>query len=128
MAALKAYLDDSGDDTHAAIAVAGYIGTLKVWHRFEPTWNAALKRHDIPYFHMSEIPNPKSHMHKFCGRDGADKLKALLADLVSALATSSVGNSPELAELCLWNHLVGSIRSDGATSNLSRWRCSHAWR
>jgi hypothetical protein len=89
MAALKTYLDDAGDKSLRAISVAGYVGSLKAWDRFEAEWGVVLDRHEIPYFHMAEILDPKSPMHKFCGKANEAAQAALLRDLAMALARSS---------------------------------------
>ncbi len=92
MAALRAYLDDSGDCFTPSLVVAGYIGSVRAWDRFNSEWNAVLKRHDIPYFHMKEIPDPRSPMHRFYGKNCYGDLAALLGDLSRAIGVaSSVG-------------------------------------
>ena len=83
MAILKAYFDDSGDG--ASFALAGYIGADRAWKIFEPEWQSALDKHGIPYFHMKEIPDPKSPMHRFYGKQNEAKLRDLLFDLALVL-------------------------------------------
>jgi hypothetical protein len=94
----KAFLDDSGDPADSrekAISVAGYAGTLRCWDSLERQWGLALAGHGLEYFHMKEIPDPASPMHRFCGKDNAPLCAALLADLCEAIFKSWV-----LREFC----------------------------
>jgi len=85
MAVLKGYFDDSGDTSLPALSVAGYVGTDRLWEVFERQWSAALALHEIPYFHMKEISDPRSPMYRFYGPENQTKLGALLGDLATAL-------------------------------------------
>lgn len=82
---LRAFLDDSGDHTHPAMSIAGYVGNEKAWQTFEIHWQSALDRHAIPYFHMKEICKPKSPLFCFNGKVNGDRLAVLLNDLALAL-------------------------------------------
>src|SRR5215216_3038865 len=86
---LKGYLDDGGSESLPAISVAGFVGGDRCWEVFEPVWEAALDKHEIPYFHFNEICDPKSPLHKFYGREGADLQRALLIDLAEVLTKCS---------------------------------------
>jgi|SRR6185369_2423348 hypothetical protein len=99
---LKAYFDDSGGQELPAIAVAGYVGGDRVWGTFEPAWQAVLHKHNIPYFHFKEIRKPGSPLHKLCGKDGAEALKALLIDLAAVISKCQ-----SLPDPCI--HQVGAL-------------------
>lgn len=112
---LKAYFDDSGGQELSAIAVAGYIGGDLVWETFEPAWQAALEKHDIPYFHIKEIARPGSPLHKFCGKKGAEALKALMIDL-----TAAISKCYALPDPCI--HQIGALVPTGDLSRFNRER------
>jgi hypothetical protein len=85
MSMLKGYFDDSGDSSLPALSVAGYVGTDRLWEVFEKQWATALALHEIPYFHMKEISDPQSPMHKFYGTEKEAIRGALFGDLAAAL-------------------------------------------
>jgi hypothetical protein len=54
----KAYVDDSGDaddPQHSACSIAGFVGTVENWTKFEEQWAILLDRFRIPYLHMREF-------------------------------------------------------------------------
>jgi hypothetical protein len=85
MAVLKGYFDDSGDTSLPALSVAGYVGSDRLWEVFDKEWANALVLHGIPYFHMKDISDPQSPMHKFIGEKNEGIRGALLGDLAAAL-------------------------------------------
>ena len=85
-AALRAYLDDSGDAQARAMTIAGYVGPSTAWNQFECYWLQVLKTHGLQYFHMNEIADPHSALHKFYGKHSQSALAALLGDLARAIA------------------------------------------
>lgn len=53
---LRAFIDDSGSDRNSAwYVLAGYIGTVEGWGRFDTEWMSVLQQHPtIAYFKSSE--------------------------------------------------------------------------
>lgn len=64
MAALTGYFDDSRTDG-LVLTLAGYVGEEWQWSSFEERWQAALDRHDVPYFHMKEFCDPNGPYKKW---------------------------------------------------------------
>ena len=59
---LKFYLDESGklgDPQHTATAVAGAIGRLDQWDKFEPEWMRVLNEFYVGEFHMKYLAHKK---------------------------------------------------------------------
>ena len=52
---LTLYCDASGKEEDPILTVAGFVGHVDEWLKFEPAWNAVLKEFDVPYFHMREF-------------------------------------------------------------------------
>ena len=49
----NAYIDESGcDDYSSVLTVGGYIVEANAARAMEAEWEAALKRYNLPYFHM----------------------------------------------------------------------------
>jgi hypothetical protein len=64
MAALiKGWMDDSRRGP--LWAVGGYVGGHHRWECFDDYWPMALANHDVPYFHMKEMRNPKGVFGKW---------------------------------------------------------------
>ncbi|MEI7804886.1 MAG: hypothetical protein WCI56_06110 [Hyphomicrobiales bacterium] len=60
MCVLEFYVDDSGEPTdpnHDVISVAGYLGNVGGWTKFNEQWSSALRWAEVPYFHMREFWN-----------------------------------------------------------------------
>lgn len=63
---LKFYLDESGklgDPQHTATAVAGAIGRLNQWDKFEPEWMRVLNEFYVGEFHMKYLAHKKMDFH-----------------------------------------------------------------
>ena len=114
MAVLKGYLDDSGDQYKPAMSVAGYVGNIAAWTKFEEGWQSALDLAEIPYFHMKEISDPCKPMHKFYGKENADANTRLLTNLVAAIGRASPSRQGFMA--------VGSVVSRDALARFNRER------
>jgi hypothetical protein len=57
----RGWFDDSGDQEdpyHTCASMAGYIGTVEIWDRFETEWQGVLDEFQIPYLHMKEFGKP----------------------------------------------------------------------
>lgn len=51
----EAYFDESGTHQHSPLmCVAGYLIESDQCRRFQSDWDGILKRHGVPYFHMSD--------------------------------------------------------------------------
>src|ERR1700682_4592185 len=46
-------------------SVGGYVGGFYQWEEFESSWPLALANHDVPYFHMREMADPKGPFAKW---------------------------------------------------------------
>jgi hypothetical protein len=57
MAMFRSYFDASGKEDLGLVVVAGYVAPAKKWAEYQKKWKAALSKHDIPYFRMSELAN-----------------------------------------------------------------------
>jgi hypothetical protein len=114
MAVLKGYLDDSGDEGLPSVVVAGYVGTCAAWSKFEGEWQSALDGAAIPYFHMKEISDPKSPMHKFYGRENYEASGRLFGNLARAIGNSSAFIKGFMA--------IGSVVSCSALARFNRER------
>lgn len=47
--------DESGATDDNYFAMAAYIGDYVVWKFFDRAWNAALKKHHVPFLHMKDF-------------------------------------------------------------------------
>jgi hypothetical protein len=81
VACIKGWFDDSRRGP--IWAVAGYIGGLHRWEHFDTHWPMALANHDLPYFHMREMADPKGVFGKW---HPPQDHRAELADFFSGLA------------------------------------------
>jgi len=50
------YFDDSGTSpTNSVVAVAGYIGSVSQWQKFNTEWNALLSDFNVPMMHRTDL-------------------------------------------------------------------------
>lgn len=87
VAALNANFDDSQDGDGADIwVIAGYVGYAPQWTHFERLWRAALRRHDVPYFHMTEMNDPRGPFAKWLPHtDHQEEVRSFFVDLADAI-------------------------------------------
>lgn len=53
---ISVYFDDSGThDNSVAVAVGGYLASVKAWSSFQPKWKSVLEEYEIPFFHMVDF-------------------------------------------------------------------------
>lgn len=52
---VNAYADESGKVVSPTMVVCGYVAPWSVWSDFQDVWDALLRKHKIPYLHMSEL-------------------------------------------------------------------------
>jgi hypothetical protein len=92
MAALTGYFDDSGEDEggHSCVVIAGFVADLDSWHVFEPAWQAALDKAEVPYMHMREIMDPNSPLGKFAGKENEAARKNFFIDLIRAVRDANL--------------------------------------
>ena len=70
MVILKGHFDDSKSSVFTS--VAGYVGTVNQWRRFETDWQVVLDRFGVHYFHMKEFTVSQG---EFDGWDKQEKQK-----------------------------------------------------
>jgi hypothetical protein len=58
MGMVTVYCDDSGREVRNRVAVvAGYIGSVALWQRFERRWNAVLAKEGVSVLHRADLEN-----------------------------------------------------------------------
>jgi hypothetical protein len=65
---LKAYIDESGQETSGWTFVAGFIGTEEQWQEFTPRWNSALAPRKV--LHMTDLRWKKDRTRELLARLG----------------------------------------------------------
>jgi hypothetical protein len=81
MAVVKGYADDSRPNNRIW-AVGGYVGNELQWQFFEYQWQIILAQHDVPYFHMREMADPRGVYGKWHPpEDHYEERAAFFADL-----------------------------------------------
>jgi hypothetical protein len=113
MAVLKAYLDDSGDETdtaqHKAIALAGYIAPVSGWEVFEPRWKRILDREGVSELHMTDFANFRGEFASWRGDE--PRRQAFLGDLCQVIGEAGlhgVGAVVRLDDLARFNAETGA--------------------
>lgn len=90
VALISGYFDDSqslGD----VWTVAGYVGYSNQWDYFEQLWTEALRRHDVPYFHMKEMMKEDGVFAKWLPpQDHVEERAAFFKDLAAAIRRSDL--------------------------------------
>jgi hypothetical protein len=90
VALVSSYFDDSETTGHIWV-VGGYAGYTNQWDLFERFWDAALKTHGVPYFHMREMADPNGVFKKWHPpQDHQDEVEAFIKDLVKAIRASGL--------------------------------------
>lgn len=90
VALISGNFDDS-QSTGDVWTVAGYVGYASQWDYFESLWNEALRRHDVPYFHMKEMSIEGGPFAKWLPpHEHADEVAAYFKDLVAAIRKSGL--------------------------------------
>jgi hypothetical protein len=85
MAVFKGYFDDS-QTTGETWALAGYVGADHRWEAFEAGWQAALDKHEVPYFHMKEMGKPNGEFKKWHPpQDHEPERAAFFSDLTGVI-------------------------------------------
>jgi hypothetical protein len=105
-ALIKGWLDDSRRGP--IWAVGGYVGGDHRWEAFHTYWPMALANHDVPYFHMREMANPKGVFGKW---HPPHEHKAELADFFGGLA-KVIGQS-RLVGICSLVRIADLERFNG---------------
>jgi hypothetical protein len=60
----KGYFDDS-QTSEEIWTIGGYVGGLLHWEAFEALWPLVLATHEVPYFHMREMADPRGVFSKW---------------------------------------------------------------
>jgi hypothetical protein len=81
MAIFNGWMDDSLRGNNWA--VGGYVGADHRWEVFKTWWPMALANHEVPYFHMREMANPKGVFAKW---HPPEEHRGELADFFGGLA------------------------------------------
>jgi hypothetical protein len=90
-AALKCYLDGSGDSSDPAVThltLGGLIGTPEAFNEFELLWNRVLQRWGCPYLHMKDAQHLRGPFIEERGWTD-EKVRRLICDLVNNCLTSA---------------------------------------
>jgi hypothetical protein len=109
MAMIEGWMDDS---RRAPVwAVGGYVGGEHRWERFNELWPMALANHDVPYFHMSEMADPKGvfgkwHPHEDHSAELADFFRGL-ADVIRQSRLIGICSLVRTADLQRFNEEHG---------------------
>ena len=81
------YCDASGNETDPLFVVAGAVGTVEGWTRFDRDWKLALSENGLAYFRMSEFAQSKGQFAE--GWEGnEDRRRELLNRLVGIIISS----------------------------------------
>jgi hypothetical protein len=102
---------DDSQSSGAVWVVAGYAGYANQWDHFETLWNAALKKHDVPYFHMREMAEPDGAFKKWLPpEEHQSEVAVFFVDLADAIRRSGlriVSSAVWLRDLNLFNQENG---------------------
>jgi hypothetical protein len=97
MTRYAAYLDASGQDdgVHRVITVAGIVSSIEKWERFEKEWCAALARHGVRAFHMTDFAASRQEFKLWKGDKGRrsqfiDELASIIKRNTNKIVVSSV--------------------------------------
>lgn len=94
MIVVKGYFDDS-QTTGKVWALGGYTGGFHHWAEFDSKWRIALAIHDVPYFHMREVSDPKGPFAKWLPSQGHQfEWAAFFGDLAKVI------NGARLTSIC----------------------------
>jgi len=113
MAALNAFLDDSGDETNrdcTAVALAGYIGSGEAWDVFERNWGGVLAKYGVPWLHMEKFAHSQGPFKPWRGDER--RRRAFLQELCATIAGAHL-------------HGIGAVVS---LSDLARFNADHGTR
>jgi hypothetical protein len=84
----KGYFDDSLTGGQIWV-LGGYVGNAFHWDEFDPSWKIALDTHEVPYFHMREMQNPKGVYAKwYPANEHKAELAAFFGDLAKVIDRS----------------------------------------
>jgi hypothetical protein len=85
VALISGYFDDSQEPGDLWV-IAGDAGYVNQWKHLECLWNAVLAVHDVPYFHMREMPSRTGPFAKWLPpEDHQEEVIAFFKDLVGAI-------------------------------------------
>jgi hypothetical protein len=88
---LRAFIDDSGSGGDSTwFVLAGYVGTVDGWDRFDGLWQAALHEHPhIEYFKAVQAERLKDEFDGFSKEQRDTKIDSLI-DVISQCAERSI--------------------------------------
>ncbi|MBZ5622892.1 MAG: DUF3800 domain-containing protein [Acidobacteriia bacterium] len=88
---LKAFIDDSGSAGDSPwFVLAGYVGTVEGWDRFDPLWESVLSSPpSIDYFKSTEAVHLRGEFDEFTSEERDAKLDALI-DVIGTCAERAV--------------------------------------
>ena len=68
MSIFTIYCDDSGTDKHSRVAsVAGYLGKVSQWEKFQKEWRKALREFGVRQMHRAELESFKGEFKQWNG-------------------------------------------------------------
>jgi hypothetical protein len=86
----RGYFDDT--QTPGEIwSIGGYVGGEFQWEEFARSWPMALANHDVPYFHMREMADPRGPFAKWHPPEEHESARAaFFADLAKVIGRSGL--------------------------------------
>lgn len=84
---LSAHFDESGtDSSNANLVVAGFVGTVEQWERFDNEWLNTLNEAGMDYFHAKQLDDGRRGFGPYAKWREADR-RRLLSRLLAIIAT-----------------------------------------
>jgi hypothetical protein len=90
---ITAYFDDSGTSPNNSVAaVAGYIGSVAQWERFNVEWNKLLSQYELTEIHRTDLESRHEYFPGWTTKD-RDEVVNKLQKIIKARTYVGVGNA-----------------------------------
>jgi hypothetical protein len=109
---LRAYVDDSTDETKERAVVAGaYVGFYRQWNKLQKQWRKRLKQDNVPYFHAASFRRLREPFSVFANPitypkpHGREAAQTLVGDLEKIIQASGVMGLAVCIDMAVYNEI-----------------------
>jgi hypothetical protein len=106
----RGWFDESGDQEdprHTCASMAGYIGAVESWDRFETEWQGVLDEFQIPYLHMKEFGKPIGPYADLMKDSARDAMLTRSAEVIGVCGLSAFAAVVRTDDLRRFNRETG---------------------
>ncbi|MBU6479065.1 MAG: DUF3800 domain-containing protein [Nitrospirae bacterium] len=98
-----AFFDESGNPSDKeVVTLAGFVAPAKKWEKFESSWKRILRRHKVPFFHLTDYNRRKPPYDNW----SEDNRISFTSDLAAITKNAIILGSAHSVVVKDWNEVV----------------------